>query len=94
MRGINPETPDFLTKSDWRFRELSGCIESVYVDLRKQGIGTEVKHTPIITLYEENQLWEKGIFGTSTPLSLQRAIFFYVGKIFCIRGGEEQRISI
>ena len=26
-----------------------------------------------------------------SPIALQRAIFFYVGKTFCLRGGEEQR---
>ena len=31
------------------------------------------------------------MFGCSTPKSLQRAVFYYIGKCFCIRGGEEQR---
>ena len=26
-----------------------------------------------------------------SPKSLQRAVFYYLGKHFCIRGGEEQR---
>ena len=26
------------------------------------------------------------------PKGLQRAVFFYVGKCFCIRGGQEQRL--
>ena len=53
MRDKNPETPDFLTKNDWRFKKLNGVKESVFVDLRKQGIGCEVKHTPTISLEEE-----------------------------------------
>ena len=40
---------------------------------------------------EENMLWDKKILGTSNPLMLQRAVFFSVGKVFCLRGGEDQR---
>ena len=39
---------------------------------------------------EENMLWDKKILGTSNPLILQRAVFFSVGKVFCLRGGEDQ----
>ena len=91
IRELNPETPDFLTKKDWWFGELDGRMELMFVSLCKQGVGTELKHTPIITLEEENLLWEKGILSTYTPISLQCAVFFYVGKVFCIHGREEQR---
>ena len=32
-----------------------------------------------------------GILGTDTPTKLQRAVFFTVGKGFCVRGVKEQR---
>ena len=35
-------------------------------------------------------LWETGVLGCRTPKALQRSVFFYVGKSFCLRGGEEQ----
>ena len=31
------------------------------------------------------------MIGTSSPKALQRAVFFYNGKVVCIRRGEEQR---
>lgn len=31
------------------------------------------------------------MINTSNPKALKRAVFFYIGKVFCIRGGEEQR---
>ena len=31
---------------DLSLRDVQGTIESTYVSLRKQGIGSEVKHTP------------------------------------------------
>ena len=30
MRALHGDTPDFLSKKDWRFRELRGTIESVF----------------------------------------------------------------
>ena len=36
-------------------------------------------------------MWADGVIGITNPKALQRAVFFYVGKRFCIRGGEEQR---
>ena len=40
---------------------------------------------------EEIQLWTLGVMGIDTPLALFRAVFFYNGKLFCLRGGEEHR---
>ena len=36
-------------------------------------------------------MWEYGILGVDNPKSLQRALFYFIGKRFCIRGGDEQR---
>ena len=91
MREQHGDTPDFLSKKDWRFRGLRGTIESTYSELRKNGIGAEVKHTPIVTKEEEDQLWRSGVMGTDTPKQLLQTVFFYVGKVFCLRGGVEQR---
>ena len=56
MRERNVDTPNFLNKKDLHFRELHAVMERVFCDLRKQGIGAEVKHTSIISPEEENQL--------------------------------------
>ena len=50
-----------------------------------------MKHTPIITKEEEDQLWKSKEMGTNTPKQLLQAVFFYAGKVFCLRGGIEQR---
>ena len=83
--------PNFTDKSDSCFSELSGACESVSRQLRKDGVGASVKHTTIITPEEENLLMDKGAMGIYTPKPLVRAVFFYVGKAFCLRGGAEQR---
>ena len=86
-RSKSKTCPNFLDKKDPRFSELSGVCGSVAKQLRKDGIGASVKHASIITP-EEDILLEKGIYA---PKPLVRAVFYYVGKAFCLRGGMEQR---
>ena len=47
-----------------------------------------MKHSAMISVEEEDKLWSSGAIN---PKELQRSVFYYVGKIFCIRGGDEQR---
>ena len=84
-------TPNFLDKSDPRFRELRGACESISRQLRQAGVGAEVKHAALITPDEEDMLWTSGVLGVSSPKALVRAVFYYVGKTLCLREGQEQR---
>jgi len=84
-----PTTDD--DKKDWRFHSIQGTCESVYRQLHQQGIGANVKHTALITPDEEEQLWKSGVMCIKQPVNLKRTVFYYVGKVFCICGGEEQR---
>ena len=91
MLDKNPMATKFLDQKDPRFRDVHGACDSVYRQLHQQGIGTSVRHASVITPEEEEQLWSTSVISITTPHSLQRAVFYYVGKRFCIRGGEEQR---
>ena len=71
-----------MDKSDGRFRDLRGACDTVSRKLREVGVGADV---------EEQLLWSTGTIGTHSPLALVRAVFFYVGKTLCLRGGTEQR---
>ena len=70
---------------------MTGTCESIARELREQGVGAQVKHAEVITPEEENALWDAGVMGIFSPRALVRAVFFYVGKAFCLRGGTEQR---
>ena len=48
-----------------------------------------MQHAQPFTKVEEQLLWEREVFGTSTPKSLLNAVFYLNGKNFCLRGGEE-----
>ena len=91
MRSIDPACPNILDTSDVRFRDLHSTIDATFRKLREDGVGAEVKHASVITKQEENLLWEKGVLGTKSPLSLLRSVFYYNGKSFCLRGGKEHR---
>ena len=61
--SINPHTPNFLDKISPAFRKLHNVIGNHFKALRKDGIGSESKHTEIITKEEENRLgkWSFGL---------------------------------
>ena len=83
--------PNFMDKSDCGFSELSGVCESVSRQLRKDVVGASVKHTAIISPEEGDLLLDKGVMAFYAPKPLVRAVFLYVAKAFCLRGGAEQR---
>ena len=60
---INPQTPHFLDKGNSAFLKLHNVIDNHFKALRKEGVGSESKHTEIITKEEENKLWTGGILG-------------------------------
>lgn len=91
MQDIDCNAPNILDRKIPHFKELHKCIDSVFRQLRAEGVGAEVRHATVINKDEENMLWEKKVLGTATPLSLLRAVFYYNGKNFCLRGGKEHR---
>ena len=91
MLDANPDAPRFMDRQESCFRDLTRTCDSVYRDLHSKGVGTSVRHTSIFSSEDEAKLWETGVLADTSPKSLQRAVFYYIGKRFCIRGGEEQR---
>lgn len=72
------------------FKPLKNVCDSLFKKLHSKGIGTETKATTVISASEEDKLWESGVINMDTPQGLLRG-FFYNGKHFCLRGGQEQR---
>ena len=94
MLDKNALAPKFLDQKNPLFHDIHRACDSVYRALHQQGVGTQVPHAAIISEAEEEKLWTTGIIGITTPLSLQRAVFYYIGKRFFVRGGEEQRQDV
>ena len=83
--------PNFMNRRDPCFRDLMGALQVKFRGLREEGVGAIVKHAPVVLPEEEQKFWDTKVFGIDSPVALQRAVFFYVGKVCCLRGGEEQR---
>ena len=71
--------------------EFRGACEVVFRHLHQSGVGADVKHTAIISNEEEDKLWSSGALNITDPKGLQQVVFYYVRKVYCIRGEEEQR---
>ena len=91
MTTENPRYPNFLDKKNPEFVDFHRSLDNLFRKLREEGVGAESKQTATITTEEENMLWDKGILNTVTPKGLFRAVFYYNGKNFVLRGGQEHR---
>ena len=89
MRLENSDYPNFLDKDDPAFSTFLITLDNLFKALRADGIGTNSLHTEGISNEEENRLWTSCVMNTNTPKGLLRAVFYYNGKCFCLRGGQE-----
>ena len=82
-----------MNRKDPTFKELTGALEVTCRELRRGGVGANVKHAAVFSPAEENALWNLKVISDHAPVdvALQRAVFFNVGKAFCLRAGREQR---
>ena len=69
------QCPNFMSRKDPVFRELTGAVLVRYKELRTDSVGAVVKHAPIVTSEEESMLWDSKVLGVHTPLTLVRAVF-------------------
>ena len=90
----NGATFSILDKGDPAVRELLLTLDTVTSSLHRQGIGAARKSAPIMSCEHENMLWDKALFGYDHPKTLQRAVLFYVGLHFVLRGVDEQQSLI
>ena len=80
-----------MNREDPTFKELTGSLRVTCRELRREGVGANVKHAAVFSPAEENALWDLKVSSDHAPVTLQRAVLFYVGKAFCLRAGQEQR---
>ena len=90
-RTFNARAPNFLDKTNPIFKPLHAVLDNLFKSLRKEGVGCNSKHAEIITKEEESMLWGSNVINLSHPKGLLRAVFYYNGKNFCLRGGVEHR---
>ena len=59
--------------------------------LCSDGVGAQSAHTETISSSEENELWASGVLNVDSLKGLLRCVFYFNGKCFCLRGGQEHR---
>jgi hypothetical protein len=74
-----PQLKPFQNALDGRLKELQG----------KQA--PYRKRADAISVNDEGKMWEEGILGTETPDTVINTLLFLTGKLFALRGGQEQR---
>lgn len=47
-----------------------------------------------ITVEEEKQMWSKGVLGESSPETLLKTLYFYIGKLFGLRASEHRMLRL
>ena len=57
-------------------------------------VSTKKDEKEAITDEEEDLFWSKGLMGTGSSNSLLNTVYFYNGKLFGLRGGENRNITV
>ena len=82
---------EFNLFTDARFESFRNCCNHEFRRLHQKGVATSIHHTETLTEDDERKLWESGVLNVDTPIGLFNCVFFYNGKKFCLRGGDEHR---
>ena len=91
MKESKEQALNIFDRENPNFRRLFNTCDSLFRELREEGVGSESTATEALTKEDELKLWDSGVLSPSTPRGLLNAIFFLNGKNFALRGGMEHR---
>jgi hypothetical protein len=74
---------------DAEFEGMRNMLDKKMKDLASSGIGMDKKQSEVISMANEDEMWEKNIIGTDTPEKLRDTLLFLLGLNFALRGGTE-----
>jgi hypothetical protein len=90
IRALKPKKTVSLF-ADPEFHALQNVCDAHYRKLHSSGVGTSNGATTVLNEDDEERLWRTGVINLTTPQGLINAVFFYNGKNFCLRGGQEHK---
>ena len=73
------------------FTELKFTLENTMKQWVTNGIGINVKKADIISVVEEDILWERGILGSENPEQLLQTILYVIGLNCALCAGKKHR---
>ena len=76
-------------KEGTQLNDFRIALDTRMKELHATGVGLKKLSSDPVTMEEELQLWETGVFNSTTATGLSNAIFYYNGKLFGFRGFQE-----
>ena len=77
--------------SDKDYLPISNALDNMMKKRARQGLNINRRQAEVITLVEEELLWENGELGTSQPRQLFNTLVYVLGLNFALRAGAEHR---
>ncbi len=74
-----------------QFVKLKNMLDNQMKDLSKQGYITPKNKAEVITLSQENAMWNQGILGDTSPHTLLYSLMYLLGLQFALWAGEEHK---
>lgn len=85
----NKRVVSFL--DDTKFNTMREVLDAKMKSLSKQGIGLKRRPADIISIDQENIMWQKGMLGTDSPKRLLDTLLYILGLNFALRAAQEHR---
>ena len=67
------------------------AVDNMMQQRTRDGIGTNKQQVDIVSIAQENYLWEKGFLGSQDDKHLLNAVLWILGINFGLRGGHDHR---
>jgi hypothetical protein len=76
---------------DTEFNTMREVLDAKMKSLSKQGIGLKRRQADIISIDQENIMWQKEILGSDSPKRLLDTLLYSIGLNFALRAAQEHR---
>ena len=86
---LNGKSVKFLDDSD--FDQLRNCLDNRMKELSRDGKVHPRNQAKVISVDEENLMWQRNVLGSDTPQKLVETLLYMFGVHFALRAGVEHR---
>lgn len=73
------------------FEDLRNTLDNRMKDLSAQGKRAKRESAAIITIQQEETMWQSGLVGEDNPKQFSRTLLYLIGMHFALRAGAEHR---
>lgn len=73
------------------FEEVRNTLDNRMKDLSSQGKRAKRESAAVITVEQEEHMWQSGVLGEDNPKQFSRTLLYLIGMHFALRAGAEHR---